>query len=75
MATTLDGSEQQIPINFDTPRSRVPAWGYDEEYFRIYSTRFSADGKEIIAGGSGLICGKCFHTRPIASPELIALSV
>ncbi|VDC08021.1 unnamed protein product [Peniophora sp. CBMAI 1063] len=56
MATTLDGSEQQIPINFETSRSRVPAWGYDEEYFRIYSTRFSADGKEIIAGGSGLIC-------------------
>jgi len=59
MSTTLDSSEEQQPINFGGRRSRVPAhaYTYEDDYFRIYSCRFSADGNEIIAGGSNLLCG------------------
>ncbi|KAI0031259.1 WD40-repeat-containing domain protein [Vararia minispora EC-137] len=56
MATTHDSSETQIPINFSGRRTRVPAFDYDDELFRVYSCRFSADGNEIVAGGSSLIC-------------------
>ena len=58
MATTLDSSETQHSLNFADRRSRVPAWSYeDDEYFGIWSCRFSADGNEVIAGGSGRIFG------------------
>ncbi|KAI0319054.1 WD40-repeat-containing domain protein [Amylostereum chailletii] len=53
MATTLDSSEVQHSFNFADRRSRVPAWGYDpNDFFGIWSCRFSADGNEIVAGGS-----------------------
>ncbi|KAF7302517.1 WD-REPEATS-REGION domain-containing protein [Mycena chlorophos] len=59
MTSTTDAAPSQIPIPFSDPpgttRQRSTSlWGFDSGY-RIYSTRFSADGQEIIAGGSGQI--------------------
>ncbi|KAI0053436.1 WD40 repeat-like protein [Auriscalpium vulgare] len=44
----------QVAINFADPRRRRTLWGYDEG-FGIWSCRFSADGNEVVAGGSGKI--------------------
>ncbi|KAF7965182.1 hypothetical protein HWV62_45254 [Athelia sp. TMB] len=56
MTSTLDASPTQIPIRFaDPPRRSRAVWGFDEETFGLYSCRFSADGNEIVAGGSGKI--------------------
>lgn len=58
MASTLDSSTVQTPIRFtDQPRRQARSlWGhYDEDSFGIWSCRFSADGNEVIAGGSGHI--------------------
>jgi WD repeat-containing protein 23 len=58
MTSTVDSSPVQIPIPFADPPSRVQSvWGFGES-FGIYSCRFSADGNEVIAGGSGKIFGK-----------------
>ncbi|KAI0066418.1 WD40 repeat-like protein [Artomyces pyxidatus] len=54
MATTLDSSTVQVPIPFADPRRRQALWGF-EERFGIWSCRFSADGNEVIAGGTGKI--------------------
>lgn len=70
MTSTLDGSPAQIPIPFADPPSRgrhQDYWGYSES-FGIWSCRFSADGNEVVAGGSGKIFGiyhiHCpIHTR------------
>ncbi|THH13014.1 hypothetical protein EW146_g7163 [Bondarzewia mesenterica] len=52
MATTTDSSTVQTPLRL---ADRQPShWGY-EDSFGIYSCRFSADGNEVIAGGSGMI--------------------
>ncbi|KAJ6486064.1 WD40-repeat-containing domain protein [Mycena vitilis] len=57
MTSTMDPAPTQIPIPFaDPPGSRsrnrhISMWGGDS--FRIFSCRFSADGNEVIAGGSG----------------------
>jgi WD repeat-containing protein 23 len=57
MTSTIDPNPQQIPIRFaDPPRRQSRSiWGFDEESFGIYSCRFSADGNEVVAGGSGKI--------------------
>ncbi|KAH7923909.1 WD40 repeat-like protein [Leucogyrophana mollusca] len=57
MTNTLDSSSVQIPIRFaDPPRRQSRMWGYyDEDSFGIWSCRFSADGNEVVAGGSGQI--------------------
>lgn len=56
MTSTLDSSPTQIPIRFaDPPRRSRSVWGFDEETFGIWSCRFSADGNEVVAGGSGKI--------------------
>ncbi|KAG9314168.1 WD40-repeat-containing domain protein [Chiua virens] len=58
MTNTLDSSTVQTPIRFvDQGRRQArPLWGtHDEDSFGIWSCRFSADGKEVIAGGSGHI--------------------
>ncbi|OSX66899.1 hypothetical protein POSPLADRAFT_1042203 [Postia placenta MAD-698-R-SB12] len=58
MTTTLDSSPVQIPIRFaDRVRNRRNnIWDYDDEdHFGIWSCKFSADGNEVIAGGSGMI--------------------
>lgn len=60
MTNTRDGTNRQIPINLsDRPSHARPGWGYayDDDNFGIYSCRFSADGKEIVAGGKGDIFG------------------
>lgn len=60
MTTVLDGATQQVPINFaDTRRGRnTGLWTWhDEDGFGIWSCRFSADGNEVVAGGSGKIFG------------------
>ncbi|KAF9469759.1 WD40-repeat-containing domain protein [Collybia nuda] len=55
MTSTLDGSPTQTPIPFADPVSRHShVWGYGES-FGIWSCRFSADGNEVVAGGSGKI--------------------
>lgn len=57
MTSTLDGSPTQTPIPFADPISRHShVWGYGES-FGIWSCRFSADGNEVVAGGSGKIFG------------------
>ena len=63
MTSTLDGDPVQTPIPFADPPSRsVHGWGYGES-FGIWSCRFSADGNEVVAGGSGKIFGKSTHRR------------
>jgi len=57
MTSTLDSNPAQIPLRFADPprRQSRSVWGYEEESFGIYSCRFSADGNEVVAGGSGKI--------------------
>ncbi|KAG2159612.1 WD40 repeat-like protein [Suillus bovinus] len=59
MTSTLDSSVTQTPISFQEPNQRQrarPHWGWDDEdSFGIWSCRFSADGNEVVAGGSGQI--------------------
>ncbi|KIO08498.1 hypothetical protein M404DRAFT_133750 [Pisolithus tinctorius Marx 270] len=50
MASTLDSSTAQTPIRFSDQNRRSDRGG-----FGIWSCRFSADGNEVIAGGSGHI--------------------
>lgn len=60
MTSTLDASTEQVPISFKDPApARRRGWNdYDEEdHFGIWSCKFSADGKEVIAGGSSMIFG------------------
>lgn len=48
----------QIPIPFSDPVSRTsPLYNFGEN-FGIWSCRFSADGNEVVAGGSGKIFGQ-----------------
>ncbi|KAI9570371.1 WD40 repeat-like protein [Boletus coccyginus] len=58
MTNTLDSSTIQTPIRF-ADLGRRPGrslWGvYDDDSFGIWSCRFSADGNEVVAGGSGNI--------------------
>ena len=58
MASTVDSSVEQRAIDFADPRfsSRGARYSYGDP-FGVWSCKFSADGNEIIAGGSGLICG------------------
>lgn len=61
MTNTLDSSTVQTPIYFADQGRRQgrSLWGvYDEDSFGIWSCRFSADGNEVIAGGSGHIFGE-----------------
>jgi WD repeat-containing protein 23 len=63
MTSTLDSSVTQTPISFQDPNQRQRArahWGWDEDSFGIWSCRFSADGNEVVAGGSGQIFGRDF---------------
>ncbi|KAK7063723.1 WD-repeats-region domain-containing protein [Favolaschia claudopus] len=58
MTNTMDPAATQIPIPFADPprssnRSRGNLWGDSSYGFRLFSCRFSADGNEVIAGGSG----------------------
>ncbi|KAI8990550.1 WD40 repeat-like protein [Trametes punicea] len=58
MTSTLDSSTEQVPISFRDPAPRgrrgFNMWD-DEDQFGIWSCKFSADGKEVIAGGSSMI--------------------
>jgi DDB1- and CUL4-associated factor 11 len=54
-STAPDGNVAQIPISFSDPvRRSVFSYG---ESFGIWSCQFSADGNEVVAGGSGKIFG------------------
>lgn len=57
LTSTLDSSSSQIPIRFadPPPNGSRTTWGFHEESFGIWSCRFSADGNEVVAGGSGKI--------------------
>jgi len=60
--TSPEGSPRQIPISFADPHTRVtPFFGYGDS-FGIWSCRFSADGNEVVAGGSGKIFGAPLST-------------
>ncbi|KZT74971.1 WD40 repeat-like protein [Daedalea quercina L-15889] len=53
MTTTLDPSPVQHPIRFGESTGHQ-VWDYEDD-FGIWSCRFSADGNEVIAGGSSMI--------------------
>ena len=55
-STAPDGNTNQIPISFADPFTRRSPFGYGEG-FGVWSCRFSADGNEVVAGGSGKIFG------------------
>ncbi|KAF4573324.1 hypothetical protein EYR40_003596 [Pleurotus pulmonarius] len=55
MTNIQDESSVQIPIPFSDPRPSRRNTYYTDDNFGIWSCRFSADGNEVIAGGSGLI--------------------
>ncbi|WVW81244.1 hypothetical protein I302_103235 [Kwoniella bestiolae CBS 10118] len=50
MLYTAESDQEHVELNFSTTR-RNDSWGYDR--FGIWSIRFSADGKEVVAGASG----------------------
>ncbi|KIM47605.1 hypothetical protein M413DRAFT_439274 [Hebeloma cylindrosporum] len=54
-STAPDGNSMQIPIPFSDPSSRTSPFSGYGEHFGIWSCRFSADGNEVVAGGSGKI--------------------
>lgn len=55
--TSPEESSAQIPIPFADPPSRRGYNFGNGESFGIWSCRFSADGNEVVAGGSGKIFG------------------
>jgi WD repeat-containing protein 23 len=60
-STSPDGNPVQIPIFFgETRRTRIGLFEY-HDVDGIWSCRFSADGKEVIAGGSGRILSLFFE--------------
>ena len=62
MASTLDSSTVQVPINFADPPRADGRYGY-EDHYGVWSCKFSADGNEVIAGGTEMVFGaSCFWT-------------
>ena len=58
MAHTRDSTEQQHPINFADSRNHGRyGWG---DPFGVWSCKFSADGNEVIAGGTEMVFGMRF---------------
>ncbi|TFK56756.1 WD40 repeat-like protein [Heliocybe sulcata] len=55
MTNVREPHPEQIPLRFGDPPRRQHLWGFDDERFGIWSCRFSADGKEVVAGGDGKI--------------------
>lgn len=56
MTSIQESNPTQVPIYFGERRQR-DHWGYADNY-SIWSCRFSADGNEIVAGGSGKLFGE-----------------
>ena len=58
MASTVDSSVEQRAIDFADPRfsSRGARYSYGDP-FGVWSCKFSADGNEIIAGGTEMVFG------------------
>lgn len=56
MASTLDSSSVQVPINFADPQRVGGRYGY-EDHYGVWSCKFSADGNEVIAGGTEMVFG------------------
>ncbi|KAH8835624.1 WD40-repeat-containing domain protein [Flagelloscypha sp. PMI_526] len=54
MADMKDPTAPQVPICFSDSERTRRAWDWDDG-FGIWSCRFSADGNEVVAGGSGNI--------------------
>ena len=57
MASTLDSNPTQVAIDF-ADRRRSGRSLYDDDY-RVWSCKFSADGNEVIAGGTERVFGRC----------------
>ncbi len=57
MASTLDSNPNQVPINFADPLRTSGYYGHDSD--GIWSCKFSADGNEVIAGGTEQVFGAC----------------
>ena len=76
MTSTLDGSSNTTAINFaDRVHRRRGGvdFDYDEDHYSIWSCKFSADGNEVIAGGSSMIFGTraCSKQRNNISSNMI----
>ncbi|KAJ3557114.1 hypothetical protein NM688_g1646 [Phlebia brevispora] len=54
MASTLDSDPTQVPINFADPPRPDGRYNYDDHY-GVWSCKFSADGNEVIAGGTEMV--------------------
>lgn len=63
-STAPDGNTGQVPISFADPVNRY-SYGYGAG-FGIWSCRFSADGNEVVAGGSGKIFGQYCRAYVVA---------
>lgn len=59
MASTLDSNPNQVAINFADPARRDGRYSYDDNY-GVWSCKFSADGNEVIGGGTNMIFGEPF---------------
>jgi DDB1- and CUL4-associated factor 11 len=58
MTNTRNPDPMQVPISFaDRPGYSYGLAPLSENFFGIWSCRFSADGNEVIAGGNGKIFG------------------
>lgn len=55
-------STEQVPLSFADPTNRGlrRLWD-DDDGLAIWSCRFSADGKEVVAGGHGKLFGTRFE--------------
>ena len=71
MASTLDSNPTQTAINFaDPPRRHGNHEDYD--HYGVWSCKFSADGNEVIAGGTEMVFGRTFVRNPDgAGPHML----
>lgn len=69
MASTLDSSAVQVPINFADPPRRDGRYGYEDRY-GVWSCKFSADGNEVIAGGTEMVFGKILFSSTLTHSDI-----
>ena len=60
MASTLDSNLTQTAINFADPPRRGGAHD-NYEHYGVWSCKFSADGNEVIAGGTEMVFGEILY--------------
>jgi len=81
MFNTREQSSETVPLDFSAP---FPGERYrTSEYMRVWSVRFSADGREIVGGASadgnseleGKIVGECWRCLASPLPEGLRLTL